>query len=52
MQKYTITKFRALIQMVMLVLTIFNLRFTNLVCPKCENDKPSNKRFVKSDLLL
>src|SRR6478672_10923667 len=41
MRKYTITEFRQDYPNDDACLDkIFKLRFTNLVCPKCENDKP------------
>jgi transposase len=41
MEKFTITEFRAAYPNDDACLDkIFKLRFTNLVCPKCENDKP------------
>jgi transposase len=44
MNKYTINQFRAEYPNDDACLDkIFKLRFTNLVCPKCENDKPFNK---------
>lgn len=49
MQKYTLADFRADYPNEDACLDqIYKLRFTNLVCPKCENDKPFNR--VKIDV--
>jgi len=44
MEKFTITQFRAAYPNDDACLDkIFQLRYTNLVCPKCESDKPFNR---------
>jgi transposase len=44
MKKFTINEFRAMYPDDNACLDkIFKLRYTNLVCPKCENDKPFNR---------